>query len=65
MCDIIENETGNGPTLRRIELPELDEAEKLIAQNAALDPESPDQMFEPFSSPGLFDHVRNLRKPVT
>jgi phosphatidylserine/phosphatidylglycerophosphate/cardiolipin synthase-like enzyme len=63
MCDIIENAKGNGPTLEPLALPELDDADKLIAENAALDPAHPDQMFEPFSSPGLFTRVRNLRKP--
>lgn len=63
MCDIIEGEKGNGPTLQKLPLPELDKADKVIAENAALDPENPDDMFEPFSSPGLFTRVRNLRKP--
>lgn len=63
MRDVIEAEPGNGPTLQRLELPELDEADKIIAENAALDPENPDEMFEPFSSPGLFSRVRNLHKP--
>ena len=38
-------------------------AEKAIAENAALDPERADQMFEPFSSPGLFSRVKRLRSP--
>ncbi|MBL0923216.1 MAG: phospholipase [Sphingomonadaceae bacterium] len=63
MCEIIDNERGNGPTLEPLALPQLDEADKIIAENAALDPENPDEMFEPFSSPGLFTRVRNLRKP--
>jgi phosphatidylserine/phosphatidylglycerophosphate/cardiolipin synthase-like enzyme len=63
MCDIIEQEQGNGPTLQPLALPDLDEADKVIAEAAALDPASPDEMFEPFSSPGLFARVRNLRKP--
>ncbi len=63
MCDIIDGEKGNGPTLQPLALPKLDEADKTIAENAALDPENPDEMFEPFSSPGLFARVRNLRKP--
>lgn len=63
MRDIIENAEGNGRSLRRLELPELTEADKAIAENAALDPESADQMFEPFSSPGLFSRVKRLRSP--
>jgi hypothetical protein len=30
---------------------------------AALDPESADEMFEPFSSPGRFARARKLRSP--
>lgn len=63
MRDIIENVEGNGRSLRRLELPELSEADKAIAENAALDPENADQMFEPFSSPGLFSRVKRLRSP--
>ena len=63
MLQIIEGEPGNGCRLERLELPELSEGEKAIAENAALDPEHPDDLFEPFSSPGLFTRVRNLRKP--
>ncbi len=63
MREIIAQPSGNGRTLERLNLPELDEAEKAIADNAVLDPENPDDMFEPFSSPGLFARVRHLRKP--
>jgi phosphatidylserine/phosphatidylglycerophosphate/cardiolipin synthase-like enzyme len=63
MCDIIDREKGNGPTLQLLELPQLDLTDKVIAENAALDPENPAEMFEPFSSSGLFTRVRNLRKP--
>jgi hypothetical protein len=63
MRAIIEGATAVGPSLERLDLPELDDAEKAIADNAVLDPENPDEMFEPFSSPGLFARVRKLRKP--
>lgn len=63
MRSIIEGAKGNGPWLERVDLPELDDAEKAIADNAVLDPENPDEMFEPFASPGLFARVRKLRKP--
>lgn len=63
MRDIIAGEKGNGPTLELLDLPQLDEAEKAVAENAALDPEHPEDLFEPFSSPGLFARVRHLRKP--
>ena len=63
MREIIEGAQGNGPWLERLDLPKLDDTEKVIAENAILDPENPDEMFEPFSSPGLFARVRKLRKP--
>jgi phosphatidylserine/phosphatidylglycerophosphate/cardiolipin synthase-like enzyme len=63
MRAIIDGEAGNGPTLRLLELPKLDEADKTVAENAVLDPEHPDDLFEPFASPGLFARVRKLRKP--
>lgn len=63
MRHIIEDVPGSGRTLRRFELPELTEAEKVLAENAVLDPESPDEMFEPFASPGLFARARKLRSP--
>ncbi|WP_411291122.1 phospholipase D-like domain-containing protein [Sphingorhabdus sp.] len=63
MRDIIDNETGNGRTLRQLDLPELTEADKALADNAVLDPENPDEMFEPFSSPGLFARARKLHAP--
>lgn len=63
MRQIIDGVKGNGRTLVRLDIPELTDAEKAIAENAALDPESADQMFEPFSSPGLFSRVKRLRSP--
>lgn len=63
MRHIIESEPGSGQRLERLMLPELSEADKAIAENSALDPENPEEMFEPFTSPGLFNRVRMLRKP--
>jgi phosphatidylserine/phosphatidylglycerophosphate/cardiolipin synthase-like enzyme len=63
MREIIEGAGSDGRRLERLDIPELDDAEKAIADNAVLDPENPDEMFEPFSSPGLFARVRHLRKP--
>lgn len=63
MRDIIENHRGSGRTLNLLKLAELTEAEKALAENAVLDPESADEMFEPFSSPGLFARARKLRSP--
>ena len=63
MRQIIEGADRKGRHLERLSLPQLDATDKTIAENAALDPETPGEMFEPFSSPGLFTRVRNLRKP--
>lgn len=46
--------------LRLLELRELSAAEREVADNAALDPEHAEDLFEPLSSPGLF---RRLRRP--
>ena len=63
MREIIDNQPGNGRALQRLPLPELTDAEKTLAENAVLDPESAEEMFEPFSSPGLFARARKLRSP--
>ena len=63
MRDIIDHEKGNGRRLVRLDLPELTDAEKALADNAVLDPESAEEMFEPFSSPGLFSRVKRLKSP--
>jgi phosphatidylserine/phosphatidylglycerophosphate/cardiolipin synthase-like enzyme len=63
MRDIIENAQSDGRRLRRLDLPELTDAEKTIAENAVLDPESADELFEPFSSPGLFARAKRLSSP--
>jgi phosphatidylserine/phosphatidylglycerophosphate/cardiolipin synthase-like enzyme len=49
--------------LRRLELPELSDAEAALAEKEALDPEKPEDLFEPFASPGLFRRSRILRAP--
>lgn len=56
----IEALRGTGKTLRPYEVPALTEAEKWLADNEVLDPEGPEEMFEPLSRRGLF---RNLRWP--
>ena len=63
MREIIDGEPGNGRRLVRLDLPELTDAEKTLSDNAVLDPESADEMFEPFSSPGLFSRSRRLMSP--
>lgn len=49
-----------GRTLRPYEVPDLGAVSAWLAENEALDPENPDDMFEPVASGGLF---RRLRKP--
>lgn len=44
----------DGRNLLRYHPPELNEAEEKLAQSALLDPEHPDDMFEPFAKGGLF-----------
>ena len=63
MHAIIKGAANDGRRLRRLDLPELTEAEKTLADNAVLDPESADELFEPFSSPGLFSRVKRLKLP--
>lgn len=56
----IETLRGKGKTLRPYEVPALTEAEQWLADNEVLDPEGPEEMFEPLSRRSLF---RNLRWP--
>ncbi|QYF87551.1 phospholipase D-like domain-containing protein [Brevundimonas sp. PAMC22021] len=56
----IERLRGQGKTLKPYETPDLSSVEAWLAENEALDPEGPEEMFEPFSRRGLF---RRLRKP--
>lgn len=57
----IERLRGTGKTLKPYETPDLSSVEAWLAENEALDPEGPEEMFEPFSRRGLF---RRLRKPT-
>ena len=43
-----------GRTLRRFDLPELNGAAEALADSALLDPEKPEELFEPFAKGGLF-----------
>ena len=63
MHAIIKGSSNDGRRLRRLDLPELTEAEKVLAENAVLDPESADELFEPFNSPGLFSRAKRLKSP--
>lgn len=52
--------TQPGRTLRPYETPDLTAVSVWLAENEALDPENPQDLFEPIASGGLF---RRLRKP--
>ena len=53
MIDAIEALRGEGKTLKLLEMKELSEAQLLMAENEVLDPESADEMFEPFGKHGM------------
>ena len=52
-----------GRRLVRLELKPLTQEEQAVADNALLDPEKPEDLFEPMTSPGLFSASRILRRP--
>lgn len=55
MADLIVGSQGTGPrNLQRYHPPELNGVEEKLADSAVLDPEDPDDMFEPFAKGGLF-----------
>ena len=55
MAALIDQTLAEGPrTLRRYHPPELNGVEETLAESALLDPEDPDDMFEPFAKGGLF-----------
>ncbi|WP_082684482.1 phospholipase D-like domain-containing protein [Aureimonas ureilytica] len=54
----IEALRDSGKSLRPYEPPELTSIEEWLADNEVLDPEGPDEMFEPFSKRGLFRRLR-------
>lgn len=61
---VIEQVRGKGKTLVPFEPPPLNEIEKKLADNEVLDPESPDEMFEPYAQRGLFRRwSRHMRRP--
>lgn len=49
-------------TLRRFELPELNQAQETLAESGILDPETPDELFEPFAKGGLFKDGSRLQR---
>jgi len=53
LIGVIERLRGPGRSLRPYEPPALSEVERALADNEALDPENPDDLFEPLSGGGL------------
>lgn len=50
----IERLRGSGRSLRPYEVPDLSEVEEWLADNEVLDPDGPEEMFEPLTKRGLF-----------
>jgi phosphatidylserine/phosphatidylglycerophosphate/cardiolipin synthase-like enzyme len=64
MIDLITQAPRTGRHLAPFTLRPLTDAEKAVADNALLDPERPEELFEPFSKRrGLFRHGGLLRRP--
>lgn len=62
MIDLIEATPRRGKYLAHFELRELSDAERTVADNALLDPEKPEELFEPIAKRrGLFGG--SLRRP--
>jgi len=65
MIDLIENAPRKGKYVAPFVLRPLTDAEKAVADNALLDPERPEDLFEPFSKRhGLFRRGGFLRGPL-
>lgn len=56
----IEKLRGDGRSLRPYQLPVVSDASKWLADNELLDPEGPEEMFEPLAKRGLFRRRRRL-----
>lgn len=63
MRALVENEgAAGGRHLTRYRPPELNEAERALAESQLLDPEHPEDMFEPFAKGGLFRQGSRLAR---
>ncbi|BAV65709.1 phospholipase D-like domain-containing protein [Sphingobium cloacae] len=56
---IEELRTKAGRTLRPYRTPDLSDVQEWLADNEVLDPESPDEMFEPVTQRGLFRRIEH------
>jgi phosphatidylserine/phosphatidylglycerophosphate/cardiolipin synthase-like enzyme len=63
MRDAAEGFGKSGRKLKRLVLEELSDAERLVADKAILDPETPDEFFEPFAKRSIFARSRILNAP--
>jgi phosphatidylserine/phosphatidylglycerophosphate/cardiolipin synthase-like enzyme len=59
---IREEGRGEGRTLQPYETPELSAVEEWLADNEVLDPEGPDEVFEPLAKRGLFRRFGFLKR---
>lgn len=64
MREAVERLMSPGRRLERLVLPELSDAEKVLADQAILDPETPDELFEPFAKRSIFTRSRVLNDPT-
>jgi phosphatidylserine/phosphatidylglycerophosphate/cardiolipin synthase-like enzyme len=62
LIETVERLRGAGRSLRPYQPPELSEVEKALADKEALDPERPEDVFEPFSGGGLLRRLPGLRR---
>ena len=62
LVETVERLRGPGRSLRPYAPPDLSDIEKALADNEALDPENPDELFEPFSGGGLLRRLTGLRR---
>ena len=60
MIAAIEKLRGDGRSLRPYQLPDVGEVSKWLADNELLDPEGPEEMFEPLTKRGLFRRRKRL-----
>ena len=63
MREAVKQLTHEGRHLARLTLPELTDAEKALADQSVLDPESPEDFFEPFAKKSIFRKSRVLNAP--
>ena len=59
--ETIERHAGTGRRMRRYALPEVNALERWMADNEILDPEGPEEMFEPLTKRGLFRKLHRRR----